>query len=258
MNSQKGVILPMILFGVVAFLSGIGLLLFLTFYKKPVTSNSTTVLTPIASVGIAISDFESCVQSGNPVQESYPRRCVVDGKSFTEVLESSDSAGVINEKQYSSEKYAYQISYPNNYELKVENAEKYDLVDLMNGCFRFYSGREGFEESVQNPYGIPFSRLEQLRGLKPGEKLVDPEDDRTYREDGSYIIKSTYTRIASQRIGGADWDTFEGTNNWENHTINEIYFVVRNDVLYVLDLQYDGPCYGEDPVKVRDSFKFLQ
>ena len=31
-----------------------------------------------------VSSFEECVAGGNPVQESYPRRCSANGKTFTE------------------------------------------------------------------------------------------------------------------------------------------------------------------------------
>ncbi len=31
-----------------------------------------------------VSSFEECAAVGNPVQESYPRRCSADGKTFTE------------------------------------------------------------------------------------------------------------------------------------------------------------------------------
>ncbi|MDP2671431.1 MAG: Gmad2 immunoglobulin-like domain-containing protein [bacterium] len=41
-----------------------------------------------------ISTFEQCAAAGMPVQESYPRRCMAEGKSFTEdignTLEKSD------------------------------------------------------------------------------------------------------------------------------------------------------------------------
>lgn len=33
---------------------------------------------------IAITDFNSCVEAGRPVMESYPRRCAYQGQTFTE------------------------------------------------------------------------------------------------------------------------------------------------------------------------------
>lgn len=38
-----------------------------------------------------ISSFEECAAAGNPVMESYPRRCIANGKSFTENVELSSS-----------------------------------------------------------------------------------------------------------------------------------------------------------------------
>jgi hypothetical protein len=35
-----------------------------------------------------VADFDSCMRAGNPIQESYPRRCSTpDGRSFTEIIE---------------------------------------------------------------------------------------------------------------------------------------------------------------------------
>jgi hypothetical protein len=33
-----------------------------------------------------ISTFEECAAAGNPIMESYPRKCSADGKTFTEVI----------------------------------------------------------------------------------------------------------------------------------------------------------------------------
>lgn len=89
MSAQKGYIVPMVLFGTVALISGIGLLLFLTFYKKPVSVNSALAPTPIPSVSeVEVIDFESCEKAGYPIQESYPRSCEAQGVTFTEIIAS--------------------------------------------------------------------------------------------------------------------------------------------------------------------------
>lgn len=36
-----------------------------------------------------VTNFEDCAASGNPVQESYPRRCSANGKTFTEDIGNS-------------------------------------------------------------------------------------------------------------------------------------------------------------------------
>lgn len=33
-----------------------------------------------------ITNFEDCVRAGNPVMESYPRKCQMDGKTYIEVI----------------------------------------------------------------------------------------------------------------------------------------------------------------------------
>lgn len=37
-----------------------------------------------------ISNFEECVEAGNPIMESYPRKCQSDGKTFTEELSNKE------------------------------------------------------------------------------------------------------------------------------------------------------------------------
>ncbi len=34
-----------------------------------------------------INSFEECAAAGNPIMESYPRRCNANGETFTEVIE---------------------------------------------------------------------------------------------------------------------------------------------------------------------------
>lgn len=43
----------------------------------------------------AISNFEECAVAGNPVMESYPRRCSANGQTFTEEIKPSE--GEIND-----------------------------------------------------------------------------------------------------------------------------------------------------------------
>ncbi len=91
MSAQRGYILPLVLFGSVAILSGIGLLFYFFIYRPqqvaltplPTPSNSTSFVIE------SIVDFESCVKAGNPIMESYPRRCNAEGKSFTEVIDAT-------------------------------------------------------------------------------------------------------------------------------------------------------------------------
>jgi hypothetical protein len=35
-----------------------------------------------------ITNFEECVAAGNPVMESHPRQCRVDGQTFVEEIET--------------------------------------------------------------------------------------------------------------------------------------------------------------------------
>ena len=95
-GNQRGVIVPIVLFGITTILSGIGLFIYFQYYprKSSVDSRAQAIpsILPRASVQTAIFDFESCVRAGNPVAESYPRICRADGKAFTEVILDSQAS----------------------------------------------------------------------------------------------------------------------------------------------------------------------
>jgi len=38
------------------------------------------------SVKLEVNDFDSCIAAGNPIMESYPRKCEHDGKIYTEII----------------------------------------------------------------------------------------------------------------------------------------------------------------------------
>ena len=45
-----------------------------------------------------IDSFKACAAAGYPIQESYPRRCSVEGKTFTETVVLPDVANLIHVK----------------------------------------------------------------------------------------------------------------------------------------------------------------
>ncbi len=141
--SEKGIIVPLVLFGTVALLSGIGLLIY--FYSYTFVNNDKTVSVtpaPIASTS-AIVDFESCVSAGNLIQESYPRKCSALGKSFTEVVAlASPSMSPVKEgwKVYVNSVDGYSISYPVNTFTKC--GDKFYLFEGAEGTRECELGEE--------------------------------------------------------------------------------------------------------------------
>ena len=115
--------MPLVLFGVTALLSGIGLLIYFQYYPRNSKVQTASVaipsLRPAASAIPAIFDFDSCARSGNPVAESYPRVCRAEGKAFTEViveLEASPSSATTSGTLF--ENYADQdisLYYPSGF-----------------------------------------------------------------------------------------------------------------------------------------------
>ncbi len=113
MSAERGYNLPLVLFGSVALLSGIGLFVYLVFYNpsKPVaiTPLPTPNYSPAAN---AITDFESCVKAGNPIMESYPRRCNADGRSYTEQISDTTNSQT-NVYEHSGD--YFKILYPKDW-----------------------------------------------------------------------------------------------------------------------------------------------
>lgn len=72
---------------------------------------------------IAISNFEQCATAGYPIMESYPRKCVVKGITFSEILgmntniesnTNSDTSTVDTSdwQTYTNSKYGFTFQYP--------------------------------------------------------------------------------------------------------------------------------------------------
>ncbi len=55
-----------------------------------------------ADTSAAVTDFTSCAAAGNPVQESYPRKCSAGGVTFTEVLANANGNAALNTYQSSN------------------------------------------------------------------------------------------------------------------------------------------------------------
>ncbi len=48
----------------------------------------------------SVTDFESCAAAGNPVMESFPRQCVVNGVTYTEIIDDVEETS----KTFTSDK----------------------------------------------------------------------------------------------------------------------------------------------------------
>jgi hypothetical protein len=59
-------------------------------------SSPVRLQSPQTTVGQTISNFEECVEAGNPVMESYPRQCRVNGETFVEYLEPTEPSNGVN------------------------------------------------------------------------------------------------------------------------------------------------------------------
>ena len=55
----------------------------------------------------SITSFEKCVSSGNPVMESYPRQCAVNGKTFVENLDNDTVLQIMQIDKSENGKYIH-------------------------------------------------------------------------------------------------------------------------------------------------------
>ncbi len=96
--NQRGVIVPLVLFGTAALLSGIGLLFYFLYFPKQQINAPKRIITPSILPASTdkptelIRNFETCAAAGNPIAESYPRTCRFEGKIYTEIIVASSSA----------------------------------------------------------------------------------------------------------------------------------------------------------------------
>ena len=74
------------LFGTISLLLGIAVVILVLNY--PLARNDED------NQPKAITNFKECVESGNPVQESFPRKCSSGGQTFTEDLDRLETANV--------------------------------------------------------------------------------------------------------------------------------------------------------------------
>ena len=108
---------------------------------EPVPAGNTDTST-------TVTDFTSCAAAGNPVQESYPRKCSAGGVTFTEVLANANGSANSNQstnanvstadwKTYTSATYDYSFKYPKEYtatirdnDIFIANANGKDVLDV--------------------------------------------------------------------------------------------------------------------------------
>jgi hypothetical protein len=83
-----------------------------------------------------ITNFDECVNAGNPVMESYPRQCMANGETFVEEIEfcvrmSIDNAFAIAEESVCASEGALLSAYVCN---EGTNTLWIDLDIDMEGC----------------------------------------------------------------------------------------------------------------------------
>lgn len=94
---------------------------------------------PSGNANIAVTDFVSCATAGNPVQESYPRKCSVGGVTFTEVLTNSNVNSTMNTNQST------------NTNVSIANWETYFFDEQKK---RFYQTLDGKSQDVTTPFTL--------------------------------------------------------------------------------------------------------
>lgn len=83
----------------------------------------------------AINDFESCVASGNPIQESYPATCrTSEGRSFTQVLSEEEQKNLLppdptaNWQTYEGDGFSFK--YPSDWNAVIPKSRTTQTIEL--------------------------------------------------------------------------------------------------------------------------------
>jgi hypothetical protein len=149
---------------------------------------------------------------------------------------------------YSNAKYNYQINSLEHFEQSYNN---YVREEFLGGCLDIWSGRSGFEKTIEPATNVILGHLSDIISLGLGKN--------TSYQIGS--IKYTEEKLSDKIIGGVPWTSVKETNDFEGHTLLGTYFLNRNNNLYLIISQEQGPCPGNLPADITagqllSTFKF--
>ncbi len=152
---------------------------------EPVPAGDTNTSTDITT-------FAQCAAAGNPVQESYPRKCTAGGVTFTEVLTNSNgnvnSAANTNQstnanvstagwKTYTNTELGFSLKFPSTW-------DGYTTGQVVNNTIKFTHPKK--ESTKGNPGEVSFIVVRLTKGL------VIPTGSTLIKENESY--KFVYSR----------------------------------------------------------------
>ncbi|MBP9716850.1 MAG: hypothetical protein KBD51_02800 [Candidatus Levybacteria bacterium] len=150
----------------------------------------------------AINDFESCVASGNPIQESYPATCrTTDGRSFTQVLSEEEQKKLLppdptaDWQTYTNNIYNFSFKYPREGKieefppdapapaaiLRIPNTSS-DLLVHVYENFKTVNEAISYKldsEEKNQIYPSKYSRTNYNNGVINGEKLISEINPNT-------------------------------------------------------------------------------
>ena len=82
-----------------------------------------------------ITSFNECVEAGNPVMESYPRKCTANGQTFIEVIKKSEFHRCTTEQQACTKEYQPVCALVDNgIRCITIPCQSTDAIDYANAC----------------------------------------------------------------------------------------------------------------------------
>jgi hypothetical protein len=124
-------------------------------------------------------------------------------------------------KTYTNQKYFYQIKYPPDTSYETLSTSDYGYTEFLLGCFRVFVVPPRLDNEVlQDRTSIPWQNLNELENAAIGSTTTYSADEwETTREPKEpFRLKMTYKRLPNRQISGINWNAFEITSNFENHT----------------------------------------
>ncbi len=149
-----------------------------------------------------ITNFEECVASGNPIMESYPRKCNANGQTFTEIISEQKIKKYISRDKDECMLIKFQCSQ--------ESVPFFDEIGC--GCEGLFNDENSLaeyfiEKAIENSFAIPIEGFDPELYIGVFPKLLKSDFDNTKAIGGIWKLTNgelVFIRDDSEGITSAD------------------------------------------------------
>lgn len=165
-----------------------------------------------------------------------------------------------NWNTYETDTYSYQVKYAQNTSYIEKNTKEYGFTQFKNGCFSVYAVPQKVVPILQpEPTGIPWKQIEDLKNLPVGQTKNCALLTFTFNEKNQAVIqKNDYKKLDLKKIGGDAWYAFAVTNSSSQKDNRSVYFMERNNYLYVIDMKQGASCGEKETAEMLTTFSLTR